>query len=95
MPESDDLLRRLHDTYHAAPDADIHMAPPGPVVQQPQPGTADFMHQRLVGSSAPERVIERWDATGPEGFGPVELLDSRTGLPIARLNSKNRRRLER
>jgi hypothetical protein len=95
MHESDSLLRRLHDTYHAPPDADIHMAPPGPVFQQPQPGTADFMHQRLVGSSAPERYIERWDGLGPEGFGAVEILDGRTGQPIARLNAKHRRRLER
>jgi hypothetical protein len=53
------------------------------------------MHQRLVGSSAPERYIERWDGLGPEGFGAVEILDGRTGQPIARLNAKHRRRLER
>lgn len=82
MPESDELLRRLHDTYHAAPDADVHMAPTGDHFQQPQPGTSDFMQQRLVGSSAPERFIERIDGVGPEGLGIVELIDGRTGRSI-------------
>lgn len=99
MPDTaDDFragVRTLHDTYHADPEADIHLAPPDArVFQQPQPGTADFARQRLVGSAAPEPHIERWGPTGAEGFGPVELLDGRTGRSIARLNSKNRRRLE-
>jgi hypothetical protein len=90
----DDLLRRLHEVYHAQPDADMHLAPSANgAYQQPQPGTAEFTSQRLVGSAAPEPTIERWEGTGPEGFGPVEILDGRTGRSIARVNGRNRGRL--
>jgi hypothetical protein len=91
-----DLLRRLHEVYHAQPDAELHLAPDpaaNGLYQQPQPGTARFTSERLVGSAAPERTIERWEGVGPEGFGPVEILDGRTGKPLARLNSRNRGRL--
>jgi hypothetical protein len=91
MHETNDLLRRLHEVYHAAPDAEMHLSPHG--YRSPQPGTAEFSAERLVGSAAPEPVMERWDGVGPEGFGPVEILDGRTGRSIARINSKNRRRM--
>jgi hypothetical protein len=91
MPETNDILRRLHEVYHAPPDADLHLSPHG--YRSPQPGTADFSAERLVGSAAPESYIERWDATGPEDFGPVEILDGRTGRHIAKINSANRRRM--
>jgi hypothetical protein len=93
MPDSDELLRRLHDTYHAGPEADIHQAQHGLVFSDAQPGSPDFARAHLVGSSAPEPHIERWDGIGPEGFGPVEILDGRTGRSIARLNAHARRRL--
>src|SRR5262245_38141183 len=94
MREANDLLRRLHEVYHAPPDADLHPASAASgAYQQPQPGTPEFFAERLVGSAAPEPLIERWDGVGPEGFGPVEVLDGRTGRSIARINSKNRRRM--
>lgn len=96
MRATDELLRRLHEVYHAQPDAEMHLAPTvNGAFQQPQPGTGAFNAERLVGSAAPEATIERWDAVGPEGWGPVEILDGHTGASIARLNGKHRRRLER
>lgn len=91
MRETDELLRRLHEVYHAAPDADLHLSPHA--YSSPQPGTGAFSAERLVGSAAPEATIERWDAVGPEGWGPVEILDGRTGRSIARINGKARRRM--
>ena len=91
----DAFVRRLHDVYHAPPDAPVHMAPSGHAFQDAQPGTAAFTEAHLVGSSAPERTIERWDGIGPEGMGPVEILDGATGRPIAKLNAAARRRLGR
>lgn len=91
MREYDDLLRRLHDTYHAGPDAPLHLS--DHAYRSPQPGTPQFNAERLVGSAAPEPIIERWDGVGPEGFGPVEILDGRTGTHVARVNSNARRRM--
>lgn len=93
MHANDELLRRLHDTYHAPAEADIHQSHHGLVFSDAQPGTAEFSTSHLVGSSAPANHIERWDAVGPEGFGPVELLDGRTGRSIAKINAAARRRL--
>jgi len=93
MPDNE-LQRAAHDARHAAPEADIHLAPAREgLVQDAQPGTLEFAERHLVGSSAPEPHIERWDGIGPEGMGPVEILDGRTGRSIARLNSNARRRL--
>ena len=90
------FVRRLHDVYHAGPDEHLHMAPPREgLYQDAQPGTAAFGDAHLVGSSAPEPHIERWDGIGAEGMGPVEILDGRTGRPIAKLNAAARRRLGR
>jgi hypothetical protein len=98
-PDNDELLRRLHDVYQQPP-------PQGPIrtpgndaglsflFKDAQPGTAAFTATHLVGSSAPEPVIERYGAVGAEGFGPVELIDGRTGHSIARVNRHLRRRLE-
>ena len=91
MDGTDDLLRRLHDVYHAGPEADLH--PSVHAYRSPQPGTVEFSAERLVGSAAPEPIMERWDGFGPEGFGPVEIMDGRTGRSIAKVNSKNRRRM--
>lgn len=91
MREANDLLRRLHEVYHASPDADLHLSPHA--YRSLQPGTPEFSAERLVGSAAPETYIERWDGIGPEGMGPVEILDGRTGRSVARINSKNRRRM--
>lgn len=93
MPEPD--VRQLaHDARHADPEAAIHQARAGTVFGDDQPGTADFNRSHLVGSAAPEPRIERWGPVGPEGFGAVEILDGRTGRPLARLNGRARRRLE-
>src|SRR5262245_58949205 len=94
MPEHpDDLLKRLHDVYHAPAEADIHQARHGHAFSDAQPGSAEFTGAHLVGSSAPASHIERWDGVGPEGFGPVELPDGRTGKPIAKINAAARGRL--
>src|SRR5262245_6943921 len=81
-----DGSRGRHDVYHAWPDEHLHQATHGQVFSDAQPGTAAHSAAHLVGSSAPEPTIERWDGIGPEGMGPVEILDGRTGQPIAKLN---------
>jgi len=37
--------------------------------------------------------MERWDGIGAESFGPVELIDGRTGKSIARVNRHARKKL--
>ena len=87
-------LRRLHDTLAAPPGAPIHQSPGGNgLFIGPTPGTREFSNTYLTGSAAPEPIIERWEGIGGEGFGPVQLLDGRTGEPIARVNRHLRRRL--
>ena len=102
MPDSNPL----HDTYHAPPEADLHQAVDGPIrtpdsdagfrflYKDAQPGTAKFSAQHLTGSAAPEPFIERFEGIGPEDFGPVELIDGRTGRKIARVNRHMRKKLE-
>ena len=104
--EARSLLRQLHDTYHAPPEADIHEALSGPIrspgndagfkflFRDAQPGTAEHTRAHLVGSAAPEPIMERYDGIGVEDFGPVELIDGRTGQPIARVNRHARRHLK-
>jgi hypothetical protein len=96
-PDNDayrDGVRRLHDALAAPPEADVHQSAGGHGLYiGPQPGTTAFSAQYLSGSAAPEPVIERWGGIGSEGFGPVELLDGRTGAPIVRVNRHLRQRL--
>ena len=88
-------VRRMHDALAAPPDADIHQSPGGHGLHiDPQPGSRAHMDAHLVGSAAPEPIIERYAGIGAEDFGPVELIDGRTGEPIARVNRHMRRRLE-
>jgi tryptophanase len=95
-PDSDDLLRRLHDVYHASADRPVHQSPGGHnLFVDTQPGTPGFAQRHLVGGAAPEPIIERLGGIGAEDFGPVELIDGRTGQSIARINRHMRRRLER
>jgi len=105
-PDSNPLQRAAHDAYHAPVEADIHEAISGPIrtpesdagfrflFKDHQPGTAGFSRAHLVGSAAPEPIIERMGPIGAEDFGAVELLDGRTGEPIARVNRHSRRRLQ-
>lgn len=105
-PDSNPLRQATHDAYHAPETADIHEAVYGPIrtpdsdaglrflFKDAQPGTAAFSRQHLVGSAAPEPVIERMDGIDAEDFGPVELIDGRTGKPIMRVNRHMRKRLE-
>ena len=87
-------LRRLHDALAAPQEADLHQSPGGHgLYLDAQPGTADFNRSHLVGSAAPEPLIERYEGIGVEDFGPVQLLDGRTGEPIARVNRHVRKRL--
>ena len=106
MHDSNPLARATHDAYHAPPEAAIHEAIDGPIrtpdsdagfrflYKDAQPGTARFSAKHLTGSAAPEPIIERMGGIGPEDFGPVELIDGRTGQPIVRVNRHMRRRLE-
>jgi len=87
-------VRRMHDAISAPPDSDIHQSPGGNgLFIDAKPGTAEFRAQHLVGSAAPEPVMERWDGVGVEDFGPVELIDGSTGQTIARVNRHLRKRL--
>lgn len=99
MPGSDGAyrsgVRRLHDALAAPSDAAVHQSPGGHgLYLGPAPGTPGFSAQYLQGSAAPEPFIERFDGIGPEDFGPVELIDGRTGQSIARVNRHMRKRLE-
>lgn len=103
--QDSELLRKLHDVYHAPTDAEIHEAVHGPIrdpdwdggmqklFRDVQPGTKRFSEIHLTGSAAPEPIIERYDGIGAEDFGPVELIDGRTGQKIARVNRHMRRKL--
>jgi len=105
-PGSDPLQRAAHDAYHASIEADIHEAVSGPIrtpesdagfrflFKDHQPGTAGFARAHLVGSAAPEPIIERYDGIGAEDFGPVELLDGQTGEKLARVSRHARKRLQ-
>lgn len=97
-PDNDDLLQRLHQTYQQDVDGPVR-TPENDVglkflFRDAQPGSAGFARAHLVGSSAPEPIIERIGPIGTEDFGPVELIDGRTGQPIVRVNRHLRRRLE-
>ena len=87
-------VRRMHDALAAPPDSDVHQSPGGNGLYiDAQPGSAEFAAQHLTGSSAPEPLMERWDGIGAESFGPVELIDGRTGKSIARVNRHARKKL--
>jgi len=105
-PGNDPLQRAAHDAYHAPIEADIHEAVHGPIrtptsdagfkflFRDAQPGTAEFARAHLVGSAAPEPIIERMGPVGAEDFGTVELLDGSTGKSIARVTRHARKRLK-
>lgn len=105
-PDSNPLRQATHDVYHAPPEAPIHEALHGPVrtpandvglrflFRDDQPGTASFTRAHLLGSAAPEPIIERMGGVGAEDFGTVELIDGRTGQPITKVNRHLRKRLE-
>lgn len=82
--------RTARDVRHARPDAEIHpLTEPtdDPFVDKlrqlgsAEPGSAEFMQAHLVGSMAPEEVIEVWGPRGPEGFGPIKRLNKH-GEPL-------------
>jgi len=82
---------QARDVRYAAPDADLH-----PLVQdtgdafvdnlrrlaQIEPGSAQFSQEHLVGSMAPEEVIEVMGHVGAEGLGITHRLDGKTGEVI-------------
>ena len=102
-PSSDNFLARLNEAYTPTPD--IRPAVSGPIrspgndagykflFQDAAPGSAEWAHAHLVGSSAPEPVMERFDGIGPEDFGPVEYLDGRSGDSLGRVSRHARRRI--
>ena|SRR5215472_3303769 len=103
-PDNNPLRQATHDAYHAPVEADIHGAVHGPIrtpttrgatflFRDHQPGTAEFARTHLVGSAAPEPIMERYDGIGAENFGPVELIDGTTGKTIARVNRHARKHL--
>jgi len=89
-PDSNPIRQAAHDAYHADPTADIHAAVNGPIrtpgndagfkflFKDAQPGSAEWARAHLIGA---------------EDFGPVELLDGRTGEKLARVNRHARKRL--
>jgi len=84
----------MHDALAAPPDGDLHQSPGGNgLFIDAQPGTAEFARSHLVGTAAPEPIMERWDGVGVEDFGPVELIDGSTGASIARVNRHMRKRI--
>ena len=93
------VRQRLHEIYQQpVPDGPIR-TPDNPhgrtfLFKDHQPGTTEWARAHLVGSAAPEPFIERLGPIGAEDFGPVELLDGRTGEPLARVNRHVRRRLD-
>lgn len=82
---------RSRDVRYAGPDAPLHpLTEPtdDPFVDKlrqldsAEPGSAEFMQAHLVGSMAPEEVIEVQGPVGPEGFGTIKRLDGKTGKEI-------------
>jgi hypothetical protein len=78
MQDSRDLLRRLHEIYHSPLPEGAPVRTPGNdlglkfMFRDLQPGTAEWARIHIPPGA---EYIERWDATGPEDFGPVEILD--------------------
>ncbi|HEY1295463.1 MAG TPA: hypothetical protein VGJ60_20485 [Chloroflexota bacterium] len=66
----------IHRSLGGTGDAHIdHLAELGSM----EPGSAEFRAKHLVGSMAPEEVIEVMGPIGPEGFGITRRLDGVTG----------------
>ena len=82
---------KARDVRYASDEAHIHMSRGGTgdahvdhlaELGSVEPGSAAFMSQHLVGSAAPEPVIEQLGPIGPEGFGIVRRVDGVTGAEI-------------
>ena len=83
--------RRSRDVRYANDVADIHMSRGGTgdvhvdhlaELGSLEPGSAQFNATHLVGSAAPEPVIEQLGPIGPEGFGIIRRVDGVTGVEI-------------
>lgn len=69
----------LHPSRGGTGDEHIdHLAELGAM----EPGSAEFSAKHLVGSMAPEKVIEQLGPVGPEGFGIIRRVDGVTGVEI-------------
>lgn len=84
--------RQSRDVRHAPQDADLHPLadPTGDefvdklrTLGALEPGSAAFSAQHLVGSMAPEAVIEVMGPVGPEGIGITHTLDGVTGTLLS------------
>ena len=80
--------QKARNARHAAQDAHIHRSLGGTDDEHinhlaelgaMEPGSAAFSQRHLVGSMAPETVIEQLGPIGPEGFGVIRRIDSATG----------------
>jgi len=85
MLNSKEILRRLHEIYQSPLPEGAPIRTPGNdsgltfMFRDLQPGTAEW--SRIHIPPGAER-IERWGPIGAEDFGPVEVLDGRTGRHI-------------
>jgi hypothetical protein len=80
---------------YASKDADLHPLPEDTGDEfidklrhlgNMEPGSAEFSAQHLVGSMAPEEVMEVMGHVGSEGIGVTHVLDGKTGEVIATPN---------
>lgn len=87
--------RTARDVRYAGPDAEIHPVtePTGDELVDRlahlgsiEPGSAEFSAQHLVGSMAPEEVMEVMGHVKAEGLGITHVLDGKTGEVIATPN---------
>lgn len=79
-PEDADIHPLAHDTGDEFIDRLRHLG-------SMEPGSAEFNAQHLVGSMAPEEVIEVMGHVGGEGLGVTHVLDGKTGEIVARPNT--------
>jgi len=69
----------LHPSRGGTGDAHVdHLAELGTI----ESGSAEWRAKYLVGSAAPEPVIEHIGPIGPEGFGVIRRVDGVTGAEI-------------
>ena len=83
--------QKARDVRHAGDDAHLHLSrgDTGDAhidhlaeLGAMEPGSAAFNQRHLVGSMAPETVIEQLGPIGPEGFGITRRVNAITGVEI-------------
>jgi hypothetical protein len=83
--------KQSREVRHASEDADLHISRGGTGdahidhladLGAMEPGSAAFNSMHLVGSAAPEPIIEQMGPLGSEGFGIIRRVDGVTGVEI-------------